>query len=98
MILFHKLFQPRKHKSNEKGVVTFIRTYNSNHQFFFNKSKNFIKNTANRELQKAFNDKKILLTTLLPKKLRNMLVRAKFESKTIPKLPKIHYPLFIIYI
>ena len=41
------------------------------------------------ELQIAFNDKKILLTTRQPKKLRNMLVGAKFETKTIPKSPKL---------
>ena len=33
--------------------------------------------------------KKILLTTRPPKKLRNMLVRVKFETKTIPKSPKL---------
>ena len=51
--------------------------------------KNSIKNTTNRELQKAFNDKKMLLPTRQSKKLRNLLVRAKFESKTIPKSPKL---------
>ena len=86
---FTKLFQPRKHENNDKNVITFTRTYNPNHQFSFNKFKNCIKNTTNRELQKAFNDKKILLTTRQPKKLRNLLVRAKFETKTIPKSPKL---------
>ena len=33
--------------------------------------------------------KKILLTTRHPKKLGNLLVRAKFETKTIPKSPKL---------
>ena len=33
--------------------------------------------------------KKILLTTRQPKKLRNLLVRAKFETETIPKSPKL---------
>ena len=51
--------------------------------------KNSIKNTTHRELQKAFNDKKILLPTRQSKKLRNLLVRAKFESKTILKSPKL---------
>ena len=55
---FTKLSQPRKHENNEKNVITFTRTYNPNHQFSFNKFKNYIKNTTNRELQKAFNDKK----------------------------------------
>ena len=56
---FTKLFQPRKHKTSDKNnVITFTRTYNSNHLFFFSKSENCIKNTASRELQKAFNDKK----------------------------------------
>ena len=41
--------------------------------FFYGKFKNCIKNTKNRELQKAFNDKKkILLTTQQPKQLRNL--------------------------
>ena len=44
---------------------------------------------ANRERQKAFNDKKILLTTRQPKKRGNVLVRAIFEIKTIPKSPKL---------
>ena len=33
--------------------------------------------------------KKTLITTRQPKKLRNLLVRAKFETKTIPKSPKL---------
>ena len=86
---FTKLFQPRKHGHNGKNVITFTRTYNPNHHFSFNKFKNCIKNTRNRELQKAFNDKKILLTTRQPKKLRNLLLRAKFETKTILKSPKL---------
>ena len=57
---FTKLFQPRKHENNEKNVVTFTRTYNPNHQFSINKFKNCI-STTNRELQKAFNDKKYSL-------------------------------------
>ena len=32
---------------------------------------------------------KILLTTRQPKKLRNMLIRAKLETKTIPKSPQL---------
>ena len=48
-----------------------------------------INTSTNREPQKTFNDKKILLTTQQPKKLRNLLVRAKFETKTIPKSPKL---------
>ena len=78
---FTKLFQPRKHENNGKNFITFTRTYNPNHQFSFNKFKNCIKNTTNREIQKAVNDKKILLTTRQPKKLRNLLVRAKIETK-----------------
>ena len=35
------------------------------------------------------NEKKILPTTRQPKKLRHMLVRAKFEIKTITKVPKL---------
>ena len=71
---FTKLFQARKHENNDKNVITFTRTHNPNHQFSFNMFKNCIKNTRNRELQKAFNDKEILLTTWQPKKLRNLLV------------------------
>ena len=48
-----------------------------------------MKSTVNGELQKAFIDKEILLTTRQPKKLRNVLVRTKFETKTISKLPKL---------
>ena len=40
---FTKLFQPRKHKNNDKNVITFTRTCNPNHQFSFNKFKNCIK-------------------------------------------------------
>ena len=86
---FTKLFQPRKHKNNDKNVITFTRTYSPNHQFSFKKFNNCITNTTNSELQKAFNDKKILFTTRQPKKLRNLLVQAKFETKTIPKSPKL---------
>ena len=83
-----KLFRTRKHESDDKNVITFTRTYNPNHQVSFNKFKICIKNTASRKLQKAFNDKIILLSTRQPKKLRNMLVQAKFKTKTISKSPK----------
>ena len=86
---FTKLFQPRKHGHNHKNVITFTRTYNPNHHFSFNKFKNRNKNTRNRELQKVFNDKKILLTTRQSKKLRNLLLWAKFETKTILISPKL---------
>ena len=52
-----KLFQLRKHESNDKNFIIFTRTYNRNHRFSSNKFKYYIKNTATRELQKAFNDK-----------------------------------------
>ena len=58
---FTKLFQPRKHENNEKNVITFTRTYNPNHHFCFSRFKNCIKSTANRELQKGFNDKEYSL-------------------------------------
>ena len=58
---FTKLFQPRKHEKNDKNVITFSRTYNPNHQFSFNRFKNCIKRTINREVQKAFYDKKYSL-------------------------------------
>ena len=87
--LFTKLFRPRKREDNDKTVTTFTRTYNPDHQFSFNKFKNCFKNTTNRELQKTFNDNKILVTTRQPKKLRTLLLRAKFETKTIPKSPKL---------
>ena len=55
---FTKLFQTRKHKNKDKNVITFTKTYNPNHQLSFNKFKNCIKHTTNRELQKALNDRK----------------------------------------
>ena len=51
---FTKLFQSRKHENDDKNVITFTRTHHPNHQFSFNKFKNYIKNTTNRELQKEF--------------------------------------------
>ena len=83
-----KLFQTRKRENNDKNVITFTRNYNPNHQFSFNNFKNCIKNTTSRELQKAFNDKKILLSARQQKKPKNLLVRSKFETKTIPESPK----------
>ena len=82
---FTKLSQPRKRENNEKTVITFTRTYNLNHQFSSRKFKNCIRSTTKRELQRAFIDKKILLTTRQLKKLWNLLIRAKFETKTISK-------------
>ena len=58
---FTRLFQLRKHEKNDKNVITFSRTYNPNHQFSFNRFKNCIKRTINREVQKAFYDKKYSL-------------------------------------
>ena len=86
---FTKLFQPRKHENNDKNVITFARTYNPNHQFSFNRFKNCIKNNTIRELRKALNDKKILPTTRQPKKSKNLLAQAKFETKTILKSAKL---------
>ena len=51
---FTKLFQPGKHENNDKNIITFTRTYNPIHQLSFNKFENCIKNTTDRELQKAF--------------------------------------------
>ena len=65
----------------DKNVITFTRTYNPSHQFSFDKFKNCIKSTTNTGFKKVFNDKKLLLATRQPKKLRNLLVRAKFEIK-----------------
>ena len=53
---FTKLFKSRKHENNDKNVFTFTRTYN-----LIINLKNCIKNTTNRELKKAFNDKKYSL-------------------------------------
>ena len=36
---FKKSFQPRKHESNDKNVITLTRTCNPNHQFSFKKFK-----------------------------------------------------------
>ena len=77
-----KLFQPRKHKRNDKNIITFTKSYDPNPQFLLSQFKNCIKHTANRKLQKVCNVTKIFLTIQEPKKLRNMLVRAKFETKT----------------
>ena len=33
---FAKLFQPRKHESNDKNFINFTRNYDPNHQFSFN--------------------------------------------------------------
>ena len=86
---FTKLFQPRKRGNNDKNVISYTRTYNPNQQLFFNEFKNYIEYAANWELQKAFNNKKVLFTTRLSKKLRNMLVWVKSEIKKIPKSPKL---------
>ena len=59
--MLQKLFQLRKHENNDKKFITFTRTYNPNHQFSFNNFQNCIKNTTNRERQKAFNHKKYSL-------------------------------------
>ena len=40
-------------------------------------------------LKKHLMTRKVTVTTRQPRKLRNMLVRAKFETKTIPKSPKL---------
>ena len=50
------------------------------YQFSFNKFKNCIKNTKNREFQKALSDKKY---SLLKENQRNMLIQVKFETKKI---------------
>ena len=92
---FTKLFQPRKHKRNDKNIITFTKSYDPNPQFLLNQFKNWIKHTANRKLQKVCNVTKIFLTIQEPKKLRNLLVRAKFETKTKTKVTKTKTGLFL---
>ena len=74
---FAKLFQPRKNENIHKNIITFTRTYNLNHQFSFNKFKNCIKNTTNRELQKAFNDKKNIPCYMTTKEIKKFVSTRK---------------------
>ena len=88
---FTKLFKPRKRESNDKNnVITFTRTYNHNYLFYFNKFENcFLKTLQIENFKNHLMKKKVLPTTPQPKKLKNVLVRAKFENTTIAKSTKL---------
>ena len=77
------IVQPKKQRNNGK---TGTRSCNPNYQSSFNRHRNCIKSTANRELQKALNERNFLLNIRLQKqqqKKRNMLVQVILETKTI---------------
>ena len=76
---FTKSFQPKNNKQENKEIVTFRRTYNPNHNFNYNHFKNCLNNINNQEFRETFSNKKVLLTTPQPKKLKKMLVTAKFD-------------------
>ena len=80
---FTKLFQHRKHKNNDKNVITFTITCNPNHPFSFKEFKNRLKNTGNRQLQKAFNDKKETSYYKKTKKIK------KFECRKLKQSQKL---------
>ena len=82
------MFQPRKHENNDKNVITITRTYNPNHQFSFNKLKT-LKTLQIENFKKHLMIEKYSLLHDNQKKLRNLLVRAKCETKTISESPKL---------
>ena len=61
------IVQPKKQRNNSKTGTAFARSCNPNYQSSFNRLKNCIKSTANREHQKALNERNFLLNTQLQK-------------------------------
>ena len=82
---FTKSFEPKNNKEENKEIITFTRTYNPNHNFNYNRFNNCLNNINNRELRETFSNKKVLATTRQSKKLKKMLVTAKFDLR--PELP-----------
>ena len=67
-----KSFQSKNNKEENKQIITFTRTYNPNHNFNYNCFNNCLNNFNNRELPKAFSNKKLLLTKRQPKNLKKI--------------------------
>ena len=81
---FTKIFQP-KFQTEINNNVTFIRTYNPNHNINFKKFHSSLDKIKNKEVKTCFQKKKVLLPTRQPPTLCKLLTTAKFERLPIPK-------------
>ena len=80
---FTKIFQPKFYTENNDSI-TFIRTYNRNHNINLKKFHSCLNKIKNKELKTCFQKKKVLLSTRKPSNLRKLLTTAKFEGLPIP--------------
>ena len=81
---FTKIFQP-KFQTENNDSITFIRTYNPNHNIDLKKFRSCLDKIKNKELKTCFQKKKVLLSTRQPPNLRQLLTTAKFERLPILK-------------
>ena len=81
---FPKIFQPKFQTENDNNI-TFIRTYNPNHNINLKKFHSYRERIKNKEFKTCFQEKKVLLSTKQPPYLRKILTTAKFEKLLIPK-------------
>ena len=81
---FTKIFQPKFQTENNDNV-TFIRTYNRDHNINLKKFHSCLVKIKSKELKTCFQNKNVLLSTIQPTGWRKILTTAKFERLQIPK-------------
>ena len=65
--------------------ITFIKTYNPNHNINLKKFHSCLDDIKNKELKTYFQQKNVVLSTRQPSNLRKLFATAKFERSPIPK-------------
>ena len=87
---FQKLFSPRNHDIDDmKEMITFVHTYNPNHNFKLNTIVNCLNQINDKKLKQAFENKKIIRSTRNNYNLKQLLTRAKFDLQPLVKQPVI---------
>ena len=85
---FSKLFEPSR-EPTEGELVTFVYTYNPNHQINLQKFRHCLKNMRGPSLRAAFENTSPLVTTRQPSNLRKILTKASFTLNPLPKEPRL---------
>ena len=81
---FTKIFQPKFQTENNDNI-TFIRTYNPNHNINLKKFHSCLERIKNKELKTCFQKKQVLLSTRQPTNLRKLLATEKIEILQMSK-------------
>ena len=90
-----KIYSPKNQTNKkDKELITFIHTYNPNHDFNLRKVTNCMEEIQDKKLKEMFKSKRILATRRNNTNLKQMLTSAKFEMHPLIKQPVMYgvYP------